>query len=258
MIIDDNTAEIFKIYDELTQKYSNEINGYREIIKYVDMMIQQKEKDIQDIKDKTLGLMKQAMSYPAITVPQEADLIIEYEKADADIEVVETQEFYVEVSAPDKEAPSPKKRKQARTKLSLKDLAAGKTEPETKAPSYKKTEKQVRDKSDKCLYHPDAQLADKQRQLCSACKWKLITNGLLNHDKDPDVITFLKGETNIVPYKGQQMCPIHPGVPAYNKKTGLCQKCQSKARSIGIKDRPLTDEELEMVRNSVIYIDSHL
>jgi hypothetical protein len=41
--IDDKTAEIFKIYDELTQKYSNELDGYREIIKTFETMIQQKE-----------------------------------------------------------------------------------------------------------------------------------------------------------------------------------------------------------------------
>lgn len=102
------------------------------------------------------------------------------------------------------------------------------------------------------MYHPDIEVADKQRQLCSSCKWKLKYNGLTEHDKDPEVISFLKGETNIVPFKGQPMCPIHPGMASYNKKTGLCQRCQSKARAIGVKDRPLTEEELELVRNPVL------
>jgi hypothetical protein len=63
------------------------------------------------------------------------------------------------------------------------------------------------------------------------------------------VISYLKGETNIIPNMGQPMCPIHQSVPSYNQKTGLCQRCQRKAKAIGVEDRQLTEEELMVLRN---------
>lgn len=94
-------------------------------------MIQQKEKNIQDIKEKTIGLLKQVKPYPEITIPREMNLIIKYEAADAGAaeETLETQKFHVEVPAPVKEEPEPKQKKQSKTKISLKELAAGKTKP---------------------------------------------------------------------------------------------------------------------------------
>jgi hypothetical protein len=87
-----------------------------------------------------------------------------------------------------------------------------------------------------------------RRQLCSSCRWKLRSNGLTEFDKDLSVVSFLKGETKSIPNVGQPMCPVHPEVPAYNKKTGLCQRCQSKAKAIGVADRHLTEKELKGLR----------
>ncbi|MFH0959071.1 MAG: hypothetical protein V1897_10250, partial [Pseudomonadota bacterium] len=100
----------------------------------------------------------------------------------------------------------------------------------------------------KCLYHPESAAVDMQRQLCSSCRWKLRSNGLTEYDKDPAVVSFLKGETKSIPNLGQPMCPVHPEVPAYNKKTGLCQRCQSKAKAMGIIDRHPTEKELKGLR----------
>ena len=99
-----------------------------------------------------------------------------------------------------------------------------------------------------CQYHPQAPAVDKKRQICSSCKWKLVANGLLEHYNDPAVVAYLKGESTSIPDMGQAMCPLHPTIPSYNKKTGLCRVCHRKARVIGVTDRKLDDEELEMVR----------
>jgi len=124
---------------------------------------------------------------------------------------------------------------------------------EAKTPGIKKSEKPVKaEKEIKCLYHPESAAVDMQRQLCSSCRWKLRSNGLKEYDKDPAVIAFLKGEIKSIPIVGQPMCPVHPEVPAYNKKTGLCQRCQSKAKAIGVTDRHLTKKELTVLRNTSI------
>jgi hypothetical protein len=230
--IDDKTANIFMIFDELTQTYSKEIDGYKALTKAVEAMIDQKERELQGIKDKTLALLKGSIPYPKIAVPQEAPLIIE------------TEILHIKKTRPQK--------KQIKTRKSIvrpKDPATGKTEPDPKAPRSKITEKPARDQKHlNCLYHPESPAVDMQRQLCTSCRWKLRSNGLTGNDKDPKVISFLKGETSIVPDMGQPMCLIHPEIPAYSKKTGLCLNCQRKARSIGVTDRPLTEAELVMVR----------
>lgn len=104
----------------------------------------------------------------------------------------------------------------------------------------------------KCKYHPESPASDLGRQLCASCKWKLINSGLTTFDKEPEVISFLKGEITTFPDLGQSMCPIHPAVPSYNKKTGLCKDCQKKAKEIGIQDRHLTEEELNILRNPAL------
>jgi hypothetical protein len=103
----------------------------------------------------------------------------------------------------------------------------------------------------KCLHHPEASVTDVGRQLCSSCRWKLINNGLLKFDKEPEVIAYLKGEIKNIPNMGQPMCPIHQSVPSYNQKTGLCKACQSKAKEMGVENRQLTKKELTMLRNPV-------
>jgi len=104
----------------------------------------------------------------------------------------------------------------------------------------------------KCLHHPEASVLDQARQLCSSCRWKLINNGLLKFDKEPEVIAFLKGEIKNIPNMGQPMCPIHKSVPSYNQKTGLCKACQSKAKAMGVENRQLTKKEMTMLRNPAL------
>ncbi len=60
--IDDKTFDIFKIYDELTKNYSNELDSCKEIIKSVEVMIQQKEKKLHEINGRTIQLLKQKIA----------------------------------------------------------------------------------------------------------------------------------------------------------------------------------------------------
>jgi hypothetical protein len=276
--IDDKTVDIFKIFDELTQTYSKEIDGYKTLTKAIEVMIDQKERELQGIKDKTLALLQVSIPYPETTVSREAPQIIEYENvADTDFEVeaLEIQDAQIEKppvaesetleheiiqaeTPPVRKTRTRKQHKQAvkkKGKVSLKDLAVGKTESNTKAP---RSQKPVQDKKNlKCLYHPESPAVDMQRQLCSSCRWKLKTYGLMEYFNEPAVVSYLKGETKTIPNVGQSMCPNHPEKPSYNKKTGLCQYCQRKARVIGVTDRQLTEEELELVRNTDVQINEH-
>jgi hypothetical protein len=210
--IKDEEFDFFKTYDELAQTYIKEIDGYRTLVKAIELMIDQKERDLQNIKVKAIALMKQSIASPETTPLQEdqhADVAAEHLPP----EVVSS--------------PPVKERK-------------------TTSPSTQKTEKPAESKKViKCLYHPESPAVDIGKQLCSSCKWKLRVNGLIEHDKHPSVISFLKGKTKRIPIVGQPMCPVHPAVPAYNKKTGLCARCQSKAIGIGVTDRPLTKVELD-------------
>ncbi len=254
MTIDDTAVEIFKIYDELTQKYIKEIDGYRALIQTIDTMIDQKESNIREIKNNILALLKQTIDSTDRAIIQEEKI---YNYAGVEVEDMEPQITQpesppvaeLEMLEPDiiqPETPTATKtrsRKQQKETVTRKGkdrskaLATGITESEIKAPGSKKTEKPVQDKNNlNCLYHPESPVVDMQRQLCSSCRWKLRTNGLTGHDKYPEVISFLKGETNIIPDVGQLMCPIHPDRPAYSKKTGLCINCQRKAKVIGVTD----------------------
>ena len=276
--IDDKTIDVFMIFDELTQTYSKEIDSYKTLTKAIEAMIDQKEKDIQGIKDKTLSLLKVSIPRPEATVPREAPQIIEYENTvdagaevealaiqDAPIEnppVAESETLEPEIIQPEtppvRKTRTRKQNKQSvmrKGKVSLKDIAVGKTEPKTKVPRSKKP---AQDKQNlNCLYHPESPAVDMQRQLCSSCRRKLKTYGLMEYFNDPEVVSYLKGETKTIPNVGQSMCPNHPEKPSYNKKTGLCQYCQRKARVIGVTDRQLTEEELELVRNTDVQINEH-
>jgi len=230
--LDDKSVDIFKLYDEMSAAYTNDIEGYRTVIKAIEVLIMQKEEALQAIKDKTVALIQNKISsQPVVDVP---GAVIIAEEAPVPVEKKKSKAVVVEQT---QAIPAPVvKTKPAREKKTI-----GK--------SKSKKAGKVKTSDLKCLYHPDTPISDIGRQLCTACKWKLINSGLLNHYKDPAVISFLKGEITEIPNLGQSMCPIHPAVPSYNKKTGLCQRCQSKAKEIGVTDRPLTEKELEGLRN---------
>jgi hypothetical protein len=226
--INDKNYDFFRTYEELAHTYIKEIDGYRTLIKAIEVMIDQKERNLQNIKDKAIALMKQSIASPEITSLQEEQHV------DAAVEHLPTE---VVSSLPVQER---KKRSVVKTRAAGK--RGGKVVVRSKTPAAEK-------KETKCLYHPESPAVDIGKQLCSSCKWKLRANGLVEYDKNPSVISFLQGKLKSIPIVGQPMCPVHPTVPAYNKKTGLCARCQSKAIGFGVTDRPLTKVELDHLRN---------
>ena len=256
LTIDDKAAIIFEIYDELTQTYTKEIDGYRALIKAVTEMIDQKENDLQNLKDKVIALMKQSFSPASEIDVQPVEAVVE---TVAEAPPAETSAPEAAAPVPvEEDKPEPRKtrktaQKAAKAAPRSKKAAVAKTgKKETKpktAPAKKAQKPADSGNTVMCQHHPDTPAADIGKQLCSSCKWKIRANGLMGHDKDPQVVAFLRGETNIAPLIGQPMCPVHPNTPAYNKKTGLCARCQSRAREIGISDRRLTDEELILLQN---------
>jgi hypothetical protein len=221
---------------------SKDIEDYKTLLKSIEAMIAQKQRNLQSIKDKTVGLVKASME-----ITQEIPSNQPAENFDTGVDMVEdlTPEA-VEEDSP-AIAPSKKERTQkSRTANRRKAAEKGRVKRADKPRESAGRSQNITDI--KCLHHPEASVTDVGRQLCSSCRWKLINNGLLKYDKEPEVIAFLRGEIKNIPIMGQPMCPIHESVPAYNQKTGLCKACQSKAKAMGVENRQLTKKELTMLR----------
>jgi hypothetical protein len=215
-------------------------------MKSIKAMIAQKQRNLQSIKDKTVGLVKASLEITQeIPVNQPADNF-----DDTGVDMVE--DLTPEAVKEDSPATTlPKKERTQKSRPANRRKAAEKGKVKRADKHREPAERSQNITEIRCLHHPEASVLDQARQLCSSCRWKLINNGLLKFDKEPEVIAFLKGETNIIPNMGQPMCPIHQSVPSYNQKTGLCKACQSKAKEIGVENRQLTKKELTMLRNHV-------
>ncbi len=271
--LDDKALDIFKLYDELAIAYSKDIEGYKSLLKAIEVMIVQKEEMLQDIKDKTIGIFKSSLDVKASPEPRvrkkgrKIKTVAANEEAVVAVDEIDTGGAVYEIthSMPAEEQPQmltpPIKVQRSSAPRQKKEAGKGKVKKVTKPKKpAKRSEKTASAKSTSkikitalnCLYHPESPVLDKGRQLCASCKWKLINSGLKNYDKDPAVISYLKGEIKKAPHLGQSMCPIHPAVPSYNQKTGLCKACQKKAKEIGFQDRHLTEEELMVVRNPLL------
>ena len=68
--LDDKAVDVFKLYDEMTIAYSKDIEGYKTLLKSIEAMITQKEEMLQDIKDKTIGLLKSSLDIKASPKPR--------------------------------------------------------------------------------------------------------------------------------------------------------------------------------------------
>lgn len=285
--LDDKSVDVFKLYDEMAITYSKDIQGYRSFIDAIEVMIAQKQRKLQDIKDKTIDLITNSITSLEISHSQETSLQQTDKKfnyAGIDMEVlipgkeIESVEAVVEMTHPIPVEKQPQtitppiqvQRPRAARHRKTNGKGKAKRADKPKMPSLRSKnipEKSENDRIDaftenisktestyditepKCLYHPESPVLDQARQLCSSCKWKLINNGLKEYDKDPAVISFLKGETRKIPDLGQSMCPVHTAVPSYNQRTGLCKACQKKAKEMGVQNRHLTEKELKVLRN---------
>jgi len=240
--IDDRAV---KSYDEMAVACSKDIEDYKTLMKSIEAMITQKQRNLQNIKDKTVGLVKASMEITQeIPVNQPAENF-DYVGVDKVEDLTPETEDDSPVITPPKKERTQKSRPSNRRKAAEK----GKVKRADKPGEPAERSRNIADI--KCLHHPEASVTDVGRQLCSSCRWKLINNGLLKFDKEPEVISYLKGEIKNIPDMGQPMCPIHQSVPSYNQKTGLCKACQSKAKAIGVENRQLTKKELTMLRNPV-------
>ena len=261
--LDDNAVDIFKLYDEMATAYSKDIEGYTALIEAIEVMIVQKQRKLQEIKDKTIDLLKSSLeTFPSRETPlhQKGEAVFEITQSMPVKEQSQaiTPPIQVQKTKPSRHKKTTGKGKVKRAEKPNKPSLLSKNIAEeskdnqldTSLKKISKT-KSTNVVTETCLYHPKSPVLDKARQLCSSCKWKLITNGLKKYDKEPSVISFLKGETIKIPDLGQSMCPVHPELPSYNQKTGLCKACQKKAKAIGIQDRHLTEKELKVLRSPI-------
>jgi hypothetical protein len=239
-------------YDEMAIACSKDIEDYKTLLKSIEAMIAQKQRNLQNIKDKTVGLVKTAQE---IIPTQEIPVNQPAENFDyAGVDMVEDLTPEAEIESEEAVAEDspvitpPKKERTQKTRPSNRRKAAEKGKVKRADKPREPAERSQNITEIKCLHHPDSPVLDQARQLCSSCRWKLINNGLLKFDKELEVISFLKGESNIIPNMGQPMCPIHQSVPSYNQKTGLCKACQKKAKEMGVENRQLTKKELTVLR----------
>ena len=242
--IDDKAVNVFKSYDEMAIACSKDIEDYKTLLKTIEAMIAQKQRNLQNIKDKTVGLVKTSLEIiPTEEIPVNQPVENFYYTGVDMVEALTPEEEQFSAITP------PKKEQMQKPRPANRRKTAGKGKVK-RADNSKESAKQSQNITvTKCLHHHGSPVLDQARQLCSSCRWKLINNGLLKFDKEPEVIAFLKGEIKNIPDMGQPMCPIHQSVPSYNQKTGLCKACQNKAKSIGVTDRHLTKKELTMLEN---------
>jgi hypothetical protein len=240
--IDDRAA---MSYNEMVIGCSKDIEDYKTLLKSIEAMIAQKQKNLQSIKDKTVGLVKTSLG-----ITQEIPSNQPAENFD-DTGVDMVEDLTPEVKEDSPAITPPKKERTQKSRPSNRRKAAEKGKVKRADKPREPAERSQNITEIKCLHHPEASVTDVGRQLCSSCRWKLINNGLLKFDKEPEVIAYLKGEIKNIPNMGQPMCPIHQSVPSYNQKTGLCKACQSKAKEMGVENRQLTKKELTMLRNPV-------
>jgi hypothetical protein len=245
--IDDRAA---MSYDEMVIGCSKDIEDYKTLLKSIEAMIAQKQRNLQNIKDKTIGLIKASLEITQeIPVNQPAENF-----DDTGVDMVEDLTPEAEIESEEavaEDSPAitpPKKERTQKSRTANRRKAAEKGRVKRVDKPREPAERSQNITEIKCLHHPDSPVLDQARQLCSSCKWKLINTGLKNYDKEPEVISYLKGEIKNIPNMGQPMCPIHKSVPSYNQKTGLCKACQSKAKAMGVENRQLTKKELTMLR----------
>jgi len=251
--LDNKAVDVFKSYEEMAVVCSKDIEDYKMLLKSIEEMITQKQRNLQNIKDKTVGLVKTSLE-----IAQEIPLNQPAENFDyTGVDMVEDLTPEAEIESEEAVAEDspvitpPKKERTQKTRPSNRRKAAEKGKVKRADKPREPAERSQNIADIKCLHHPESSVTDVGRQLCSSCRWKLINNGLLKFDKEPEVIAFLKGEIKNIPNVGQPMCPIHQSVPSYNQKTGLCKACQSKAKAMGVENRQLTKKELTMLRNPV-------
>ena len=56
--LDSKAVNVFKSYDEMAIACSKDIEDYKTLLKAIEAMIAQKQRNLQNIKDKTVGLVK--------------------------------------------------------------------------------------------------------------------------------------------------------------------------------------------------------
>jgi len=251
--LDDKAVNVFKSYDEMAIACSKDIEDYKTLLKAIEAMIAQKQRNLQNIKDKTVGLVKTSLEIVPTRESPANQPAENFDYAGVDVDEVSIPEVEIELEETvEEDSPaiiSPKKEQTQKPRPANRRKAAEKGKVNRADKSKEPAKRSQNITVLKCLHHPESSVLDVGRQLCSSCKWKLINNGLKNYDKEPEVVSYLKGETNIIPNMGQPMCPIHQSVPSYNQKTGLCKVCQSKAKAIGVENRQPTKKELTMLRN---------
>ena len=198
--IDDRAV---KSYDEMAIACSRDIEECRTLMKSIEAMIAQKQRNLQSIKDKTVGLIKASLE-----ITQEIPSNQPAENFDG-VDMVE--DLTPEVVKDSPAITSPKKERTQKPRPANRRKTAEKGRVKRADKTREPAERSQNITEIKCLYHPEASVTDIGRQLCSSCKWKLINTGLKSYDKEPEVIAFLKGEVKNTPNMGQPMCPIHRG-----------------------------------------------
>jgi hypothetical protein len=256
--LDNEAVNVFKSYDEMAIACSKDIEDHKTLLKAIEAMIAQKQRQLQDIKDKTVDLVKASLDViPSLDIPvnQQAEnlnyagidegALVSEKEIESEEAVEEPSQAIIPPIQVQKPRPANRRKTAGKGKVKRADKSK---KPAVQSNNFTQDKYTDNITELRCLHHPESPVMDVGRQLCSSCKWKLINNGLKNYDKEPEVISYLRGETTAAPDMGQAMCPIHQSVPSYNQKTGLCKACQKKAKELGVENRHLTEKELKAIR----------
>ncbi|MEI6261800.1 MAG: hypothetical protein WCR46_18105 [Deltaproteobacteria bacterium] len=169
-------------YDEMAIACSKDIEDYKTLMNSIEAMIAQKQRNLQNIKDKTVGLVKTSLG-----ITQEIPVIQPAENFDTSVDMVE--DLTPEVAEDSPAITPPKKERTQKPRPANRRKAAEKGKVKRTDKPREPAERSQNIAEIRCLHHPEASVLDQARQLCSSCKWKLINTGLKSYDKEPEVIS---------------------------------------------------------------------
>ncbi|MFH0996736.1 MAG: hypothetical protein V1844_14765 [Pseudomonadota bacterium] len=173
----DKDVDVFKLYDEMSIAYDKDIEGYKALIDAIELMIAQKLRKLQEIKDQSFELIKTSLeTLPSQETPlhQEGKAVV---KTTQSMSVKKQSQAITPSIQAQKPKPARSKKTTGKGKVKRADkskktsLRAENITEESKADQLNTSLKTISkaksnsDNTNRCLYHPESPVLDKSRQL---------------------------------------------------------------------------------------------
>ena len=175
--LDNKAVNVFKSYDEMAIACSKDIEDHKTLLKAIEAMIAQKQRQLQDIKDKTVDLVKASLDViPSLDIPvnqQAENLNYAGTTEEALVPEKEVEEEAVEelsqAITPPIQVQKPRPANRRKTAEKGKAKRADKSKKPAVQSKNVTQDKHTDDITElRCLHHPESHVMDVGRQLCSS------------------------------------------------------------------------------------------